>query len=162
MKKALLYLGGFGLLGGALYMYFKKQANLLLQYKVDIVGVKFGKVTANSVDMVISVKFTSIADLEARVNKMYLDVAVEGANVGYVTNDKTFIIPAKGFSYIDLNITFNPKLILGNVVDIVIGVKKNKDINVDLNGFANVSSGILSTTIPIKYHTTIKEYFGIK
>jgi len=162
MKKALLYLGGFGLLGGALYMYFKKQADLLLQYKVDIVGVKFGKVTANSVDMVISVKFTSIADLEAKVNKMYLDVAVEGANVGYVTNDKTFIIPAKGFSYIDLNITFNPKLILGNVVDIVIGVKKNKDINVDLNGFANVSSGILSTTIPIKYHTTIKEYFGIK
>jgi LEA14-like dessication related protein len=162
MKKALLYLGGFGLLGGALYMYFKKQADLLLQYKVDIVGVKFGKVTANSVDMVISVKFTSIADLEAKVNKMYLDVAVEGANVGYVTNDKTFIIPAKGFSYIDLNITFNPKLILGNVVDIVIGVKKNKDINVDLNGFANVSSGILSTTIPIKYHTTIKQYFGIK
>lgn len=162
MKKALLYLGGFGLLGGALYMYFKKQADLLLQYKVDIVGVKFGKFTANSVDMVISVKFTSIADLEARVNKMYLDVAVEGANVGYVTNDKTFIIPAKGFSYIDLNITFNPKLILGNVVDIVIGVKKNKDINVDLNGFANVSSGILSTTIPIKYHTTIKQYFGIK
>jgi LEA14-like dessication related protein len=162
MKKTLLYLAGFGLLGGALYMYFKKQAELLLQYKVDIVGVKFGKITANSVDMIISVKFTSIADLEAKVNKMYLDVAVEGANVGYVTNDKTFIIPAKGFSYIDLNITFNPKLILGNVVDIALGVKKNKDINVDLNGFANVSSGLLSTTIPIKYHTTIKEYFGIK
>jgi LEA14-like dessication related protein len=162
MKKTLLYLAGFGLLGGALYMYFKKQAELLLQYKVDIVGVKFGKITANSVDMIISVKFTSIADLEAKVNKMYLDVAVEGANVGYVTNDKTFIIPAKGFSYIDLNITFNPKLILGNVVDIALGLKKNKDINVDLNGFANVSSGLLSTTIPIKYHTTIKEYFGIK
>ena len=162
MKKTLLYLGGFGLLGGALYYYFKKQAGLLLQYKVDIVGVKFGKVSTSSVDMVISVKFTSIADLEAKVNKMYLDVAIEGANVGYVTNDKTFIVPAKGHSYIDLNITFNPKLVLGNAVDIILGVKKNKDINVDLNGFANVSSGMLSTTLPIKYHTTIKEYFGIK
>ena len=162
MKKTLLYLGGFGLLGGALYYYFKKQADLLLQYQVDIVGVKFGKVSTSSVDMVISVKFTSIADLEAKVNKMYLDVAIEGANVGYVTNDKTFIVPAKGHSYIDLNITFNPKLVLGNAVDIILGVKKNKDINVDLNGFANVSSGMLSTTLPIKYHTTIKEYFGIK
>jgi LEA14-like dessication related protein len=162
MKKTLLYLGGFGLLGGALYYYFKKQADLLLQYKVDIVGIKLGKITPNSVDMVISSKYTSIADVEAKVNKMYLDVAVEGANVGYVTNEKPFIIPAKGYTYIDLNITFNPKLILGNVVDIALGVKKNKDINVDLNGFANVSSGFLSTTIPIKYHTTIKEYFGIK
>jgi hypothetical protein len=61
-----------------------------------------------------------------------------------------------------LNITFNPKLILGNVVDIALGVKKNKDIKVNLNGFANVKSGFISTTLPIKYSTTIKEYFGIK
>jgi len=162
MKKTLLYIGGFGLLGGGLYYYFKKQADLLLQYKVDIVGIKFGRISTNSVDMIISVKFTSIADLEAKVNKMYMDVAIEGANVGYVTNEKPFIVPAKGFSYIDLNITFNPKLILGNVVDIALGVKKNKDINVNLNGFANVTSGFISTTLPIKYSTTIKEYFGIK
>ena len=82
MKKTLLYLGGFGLLGGALYYYFKKQADLLLQYKVDIVGIKFGKITTNSVDMVISVKFTSIADLEARLLDNQLIQGIKIANIG--------------------------------------------------------------------------------
>jgi hypothetical protein len=63
----------------------------------------------------------------------------------------------------------NPKIFVKNGIveagllgEDALGVKKNKDINVNLNGFANVKSGFISTTLPIKYSTTIKEYFGIK
>jgi LEA14-like dessication related protein len=162
MKKSVLVLGGVGLLGGLLYWYFKRQANLLQQYSVDIVGVKFNTISTNNVNMVISVKLTNVADIEAKVNKMYMDVAIEGKNAGYVINEKPFSIPAKGYNYIDLNIAFNPKLILTNILGITLGVAQNKDIKIDLNGYANISSGFLSTTLPIKYSTTLKEYFNLK
>ena len=162
MKKSVLVLGGVGLLGGLLYWYFKRQANLLQQYSVDIVGVKFNTISTNNVNMVISVKLTNVADIEAKVNKMYMDVAIEGKNAGYVINEKPFSIPAKGYNYIVLNIAFNPKLILTNILGITLGVAQNKDIKIDLNGYANISSGFLSTTLPIKYSTTLKEYFNLK
>ena len=162
MKKGVLLLGGLGLLGGLLYWYFKKQASLLQQYSVDIVGVKFNTISTNNVNMVISVKLTNVADIEAKVNKMYMDVAIEGKNAGYVINEKPFAIPAHGYNYIDLNIAFNPKLILTNILGIGLGVAQNKDIKIDLNGYANISSGFLSTTLPIKYSTTLREYFNLK
>jgi len=162
MKKSLLYIGGVGLLGGLLVWYFKKQANLLLQYKVDIVGVKFNTISTKNVNMVISCKLTNMSDIEVQVNKMYMDVAIEGKNAGYVVNESRFAIPARGYNYIDLNIAFNPKLILTNILGIGFGIAQNKDVKIDLNGYANIKSGFLSTTLPIKYSTTIKEYFNLK
>jgi LEA14-like dessication related protein len=162
MKKSLLYIGGVGLLGGLLIWYFKKQANLLLQYKVDIVGVKFNTISTKNVNMVISCKLTNMSDIEVQVNKMYMDVAIEGKNAGYVINEKVFAIPARGHNYIDLNIAFNPKLILTNILGIGLGVAQNKDVKIDFNGYANIKSGFLSTTLPIKYSTTIREYFNLK
>ena len=162
MKKSLLYIGGVGLLGGLLVWYFKKQADLLLQYKVDIVGVKFNTISTKNVNMVISCKLTNMSDIEVQVNKMYMDVAIEGQNAGYVINEKVFAIPSHGYNYIDLNIAFNPKLILTNILGIGLGVAQNKDIKIDLKGFANIKSGFLTTTLPIKYSTTLREYFNLK
>ena len=159
MKKVLLYGAGIGVIGFALYKYFIKQKELLLDYSWQLAGFKVTKATPTEVIIVFSMKFISKADIEAKVNSIYMDVYLDGKSVGYVTEQKSFILPAKGNSFIDLNITFNPKLIFTNAVDFVLGIAQNKDISIELKGYADIQSSFLKTTLPLQYKTTFKEYF---
>jgi LEA14-like dessication related protein len=160
MKKVLLYGTGIGVIGFALYKYFMKQKQLLLDYSWEIAGIKVTKATPTEVIIVFSMKFISKADIEAKVNSVYLDVYLDGKSVGYVTEQKPFILPAKGHSFIDLNITFNPKLIFQNVIDFTLGILQKKDINIELKGYADIQSSFIKTTLPLEYKTTFKEYFS--
>ena len=74
MKKGLLILGGISLLGFAIYRYFKYQVNLLTQYEWKISGIKVKKFSFNQIALDLSILFTSKSDLEAKVNKIYLDL----------------------------------------------------------------------------------------
>lgn len=159
MKKILLYGAGIGVIGFALYKYFMKQKDLLLDYSWELSGFKITKATPTEVIIVFSMKFISKADIEAKVNSVYLDVYLDGKSVGYVTEQKPFILPAKGHSFIDLNITFNPKLIFQNVIDFTLGILQKKDINIELKGYADIQSSFIKTTLPLEYKTTFKEYF---
>lgn len=160
MKKTLLFGLGIGVIGFALYKYFMKQKDLLLDYSWEIAGIKVTKVTQTEVVIVFSMKFISKADIEAKVNSVYLDVYLDGKSVGYVTEQKPFILPAKGHSFIDLNITFNPKLIFKNVIDFTLGIVQKKDIDIELKGYADIQSSFIKTTLPLQYKTTFKEYFS--
>jgi LEA14-like dessication related protein len=160
MKKVLLYGTGIGVIGYALYKYFMRQKDLLLDYSWEIAGIKVTKVTPTEVIIVFSMKFISKADIEAKVNSVYLDVYLDNKSVGYVTEQKPFILPAKGHSFIDLNITFNPKLIFQNVIDFTLGLIQKKDMSIDLKGYADIQSSFIKTTLPLEYHTTFKEYFA--
>lgn len=159
MKKTLLFGLGIGVIGFALYKYFMKQKDLLLDYSWELAGFKLTKITLTEVNILFSMKFISKADIEAKVNSIYMDVYLGGKSVGYVTENKPFVLPAKGHSFIDLNITFNPKLIFANAVDFVLGITQNKDISIELKGYADIESSIIKTTLPLVYKTTFKEYF---
>lgn len=160
MKKALLIFGGLSLLGYGLYRYFKKQTNLLLDYQWKVSGFRVIKFSITEISIDVSILFTSKADIEAKINKIYLDLFVEGKNVGFVSEVKSFILPAKGTTTIPLLISINPQAIFKNIFDVSLGVAKSKDLRFKLEGYANVKSGFISTTLPIKYETTIKEYMG--
>lgn len=159
MKKTLLFGAGIGVIGYALYKYFMRQKNLLLDFSWKMAGIKVQKATPTEVVIIFSMKFISKADIEAKVNSIYMDVYLDGKSVGYITDQKSFILPAKGHSFIDLVITFNPKLIFSNVVDFLLGIVQNKDMKIDLKGYADIQSSFLKTTLPLEYHTTFKEYF---
>lgn len=158
MKKALLLIAGLGVLSTGVYLYFKKQMDLISKFTWKISGFKINKISLTNLDINLNIKFTSIADLEAKINRVYLDLFLEGKNVGYVTETKSFIIPAKGTSDVPINISINPQYIFKNISDIVLGVAKDKDINFKIKGFADVKSGFFSTTLPIEYETSLKEY----
>ena len=160
MKKALLIFGGLSLLGYGLYRYFKIQTNLLLDYKWKIAGFKVVRFSLTDISIDLSILFTSKADIEAKINKIYLDLFVEGKNVGFVSEVKSFIIPAKGSTTIPLFISINPQSIFKNLFDVSLGIAKSKDLRFKLDGYANVKSGFISTTLPIKYETTIKQYMS--
>lgn len=160
MKKALLIFGGLSLLGYGLYRYFKIQTNLLLDYQWKIAGFKVVRFSLTDISIDLSILFTSKADIEAKINKIYLDLFVEGKNVGFVSEVKSFIIPAKGSTTIPLFISINPQSIFKNLFDVSLGIAKSKDLRFKLDGYANVKSGFISTTLPIKYETTIKQYMS--
>mgnify|MGYP001173720804 CR=1 FL=1 len=160
MKKGLLILAGISLLGFAIYRYFKYQVNLLTQFEWKISGIKVKKFSFNQIALDLSILFTSKSDLEAKVNKIYLDLFLEGKNVGFVTEEKPFIIPAKGSHTITLYISINPQLILKNITDILLDITSKKDILFKIDGYADIKSGILSTTLPIKYETSLKSYLS--
>jgi len=158
MKKTLLVIGGLSLLGVALYKYFKYQINLLQDYEWKISGFKIKKFSIAEINIDLGILFTSKADLETEVRKIYLDLFLEGKNVGYVTEQKPFIIPARGSHNIILDISVNPKKVITNITDILLNVGKRKDIKFKIDGYADIKSGIFKATLPIKYETTLKEY----
>lgn len=158
MKKTLLFIGGIGALGYALYKYFKIQTDLLKNFEYKIVGIKIKKITKTELPFDLKIRFISKSSIDAKVSRIYLDVFVEGSNVGYVSENKEFLIPSNGSSDIDLAFSFNPQVILKNLSNIILSGLGKKDLAFGLKGFANVKSGFISTTIPIDYQTTIKDY----
>lgn len=160
MKKALLIAGGIGVLGFGLYQYFRYQTKKLLEFTWKFSGIKVNKFNLNELNLVLTMRFFSKADIEAKINRLYLDLYLNNTKVGYVIEDKPFIIPARGSSDISLNISINPKYVLSNIIDLTLGSASQKDILFKFDGFANIKSGFISTTLPIKYETSLRQYLS--
>jgi len=158
MKKILLAVSGLSLLGFGLYKYFKTQADLLSKFSWKIQGFKIRKFSFEELAIDVTFLFTSVADLEAKVQKLYLDLYLEGKNVGYIMDEKEFIIPAHGSSSIPIFISINPQAIFKNIIDFALNVTKNKDVKFKIDGFASIKSSFVKTTLPIKYEKSLKEY----
>lgn len=150
---------GVAAVGFSIYKYFKLQADLLKNYDYKIVGVKPIKINLTELTIKVTIRFTSKSDIEATVQKIYFDIIAEGQNVGFVSEVKPFVLPAKGSSDIPIVISLNPKIVLGNVVNVVLSGAKKKDLNFKLDGYADIKSGFLKVTIPIKYEDKISAYF---
>jgi hypothetical protein len=114
--------------------------------------------TANNIVFDTKYRFFNKSKIEAEVNKIFLKVIVEGVEIGYITENDKFIIPAQGSSDIDLQISANPQLVFKNILGIALGGFKKKDINFTMDGYANIRSGFISTTLPIKYSDVISAY----
>ena len=161
MKKLLFIVGGLSVLGYGLYRYFKTQGDLLNKFTWKVSGFKVINLSLTELSANVDFLFTSVADIEAKVEKLYLDLYINNVNVGFVSEDKSFIIPARGSSTIPIHVSINPKVVLSNLIDLTFGSAKNKDVMFKLNGFANVKSGFISTTLPITYETSIKQYLKV-
>ena len=161
MKKLLFIVGGLSVLGYGLYRYFKTQGDLLNKFTWKVSGFKIINLSLTELSANVDFLFTSVSDIEAKVEKLYLDLYINNVNVGFVSEDKSFIIPARGSSTIPIHVSINPKVVLSNLIDLTFGSAKNKDVMFKLNGFANVKSGFISTTLPITYETSIKQYLKV-
>lgn len=160
MKKALLLFGGLSILGFGVYRYFKIQTQLLKDFTWDFKDFKIRKFSFTEIAIELSIIFRSKANIEAKITSLYLDGYLDGKNVGYVSQLDTFIIPANGSATIPLFISLNPKSVINNIIQLSLGVAKNKDVKLTLDGYAKVESGYIKTTLPIKYETSVKEYLS--
>lgn len=155
--KTLIIIGGVAFLGG-LFLYMRRQFKLLAEYDYKIVGFKFRKLSGTQVTFDVTTRIFNKSNIEATVKKIYLEIFVQNAKVGFVTQEGQWNIPAKGSTDIQMKITVNPQLLLKNAAAVILSGAKQKDLNFTLQGYANVSSGFLSTTIPITYSDKVSAY----
>lgn len=156
--KSLAIVGGIGAIIFAIYSYYKKQLKLITEYDYKIIGVKVKKITVNEVIFDIKYRFFNKSNIEVEVNKIFLKVIVEGSEIGYITENNKFVIPAKGSSDVDLQISASPQLIFKNILGIGLGGVKRKDLKFTMDGYANIRSGFVSTTLPIVYTDVVSAY----
>lgn len=160
MKKWIIgsaIVGGVGLFIYSIYNYVVKQADLLKQFEYKIIGIKFKEFTLQLIKGTLSIRFESLSDVEITVNEFYLDFYFNEENVGYLTDTRKFILPAKAFTTIDFDFTLNPQFIFKNAIDIIAYAAKQKDASIRVEGYVSLKSGFISTTVPVTYATTIKE-----
>jgi LEA14-like dessication related protein len=122
------------------------------------VGFKFRKLSGTQVTFDVTTRIFNKSNIEATVKKIYLEIFVQNTKVGFVTQEGQWNIPAKGSTDIQMKITVNPQLLLKNAAAVILSGAKQKDLNFTLQGYANVSSGFLSTTIPITYSDKVSAY----
>lgn len=159
MNKIVVVLGVLALVGVGVYAYYKKQIGVLYNYTYKIIFVKIKKITKQELSFDIKTRFSNASKIEATVNKIWVEIFVEGVKSGQIVENKAFVLPAKGSSDIDLFVSVNPQAIFKNIVQIFLTGAKQRDIKFQMKGYANVSSGIISTTIPIDFSDTLKSYF---
>lgn len=163
MKKGWIFAGlGLGLLGFGLYRYFTIQSKLLKDYSYKLASIRIKKFTLSEASIEFVIRFFNKSSIEATIKKLYLDILIEGKPVGFIEENKPFVLPANGSSDIPLTITFSPKLILSNVLEVVASGVKNKDLRFQFTGYADVHSGFIKKVIKIDYKDVISSYIGKK
>lgn len=157
--KALLVLSGLGVIGYALFRYYKKQIDFLKDFQYKIVGLKVVNVTADNVSLDITARIINNSNVEAVVKEMFLDFFINNVKVGNITEVKNIKVNANGFTDFSFRFSFNPKLVLGNLLNIVTLSVGLKDVIIDINGYVKVESGVVKATIPFEYQNNLKNYF---
>ena len=96
------------------------------------------------------------SNVEATVTEIFLDFKMNDIKVGSINESEEFkILPTKT-SQVRYNFTFNPSLIVKNIVNIATITLSLKDVKFVADGFIKVKSGFIATTIPFAYENTLK------
>lgn len=154
--KTIAVLGGLGIIGYALYRYYKIQAKFLEDITYKVLGVRVAKISASAITLDITARIYNASNVEAVVKEMYLDLLVNDVKVGNVNEIKDIPILPQKSSDISFSITFNPQLIKKNVVDLITFTIAAKDMKYELKGYVKVKSGFLTTSLPFSYSNNLK------
>jgi LEA14-like dessication related protein len=162
MKKALLYITGISIIGYSLYKYYNKQIDFIKEITYKIVGLRIVTFTKNKIDLDISLQIYNGSDVSATVTQMFLDVFINDVIVGNINEIKDIVINANKSSLITYRFSFNPELIIKNIVNLLSFTIAAKDITFEAKGYMNLKSGFLQTTIPFKYKNNLKTMLNLK
>ena len=156
--KTISLVAGIGLIGYAVYKYYQKQIDFIKDITYQVTGVKIREFSKQKVSLDISALIFNASNVEATLTQMYLDVFINGVNVGKVNEIKDILILPKQSTIIQFNFSFDPSLIAKNIVDLVTLSVAAKDIIFDIKGYIRVKSGFLSTALPFEYRNNLKSY----
>jgi len=160
--KPILLISGIGIIAYAIYNYYQKQFKLLADVKTTLVGLKIVSVSKTAVVLDITSRITNISNVEATVKQMYLDCFLNGVLIGNVNETKDINILAGKSSDIPFRFTFNPSLILGNVVNILTLAVQLRDMKFEAKGFVKIKVNFITTTVPFEYQSDLKSLINKK
>lgn len=156
--KAILVFSGLGIIGYSLYRYYNKQITFLKDITYQIVGVKIVKIATDNISLDITNRIYNASNVEATVTEMYLDFYLNNVLIGNVNEAKDLVILPLKTTDVTYRFTFNPKLIIKNLVSVVTFAVSAKDMTFEARGYAKIKSGFVQTTIPFEYKNNLKSF----
>jgi LEA14-like dessication related protein len=156
--KALLIASGVGIIGYAIYRYYKKQVDLLANYTYKVVGIKIVTITTDNIVLDVNTRITNNSNVSATVTEIYLDAYLNGEAVANINEVKDILVKANGSSDFSFRLAISPKMVLGNIVNIVTLSAATKDLLLNLKGYVKIKSGFLSVSLPFEYQNQFLRY----
>lgn len=152
---AILVTGGIGY---AAYRYVKKQQALAMDYGINLIAVRFLKMTKDEWIIRLTVRFKNKSSIEAILQTFYSDIFIRDKKVSDISIVTPKPIPAKGSADIDFEISVLPKKIFGDAVGILMGLIIKKDLPYRMKGNAEIKSAFV--TIPVEFDEsgTLKDF----
>jgi LEA14-like dessication related protein len=156
MKKALLFLGIAGA-GAGIYFYYKQQIDDLMNFTYEIIGYGIDKLTLADATIRLTIRVHSTSKLSATITNLNLDVYMDDVKLGNVQEVNPIIIPAMGYSDVEVKVNFSPVQIGQNAINLIQNYAQKNDSVIRTAGYMKVKAGFVSTSVPFEYTTTIKE-----
>lgn len=157
MKKIIIISSIVLVVGGGIYYFYKRQIELLKELTYKPMGLQLVKLDMDESIINLKLRITSTSTIEAMVDELNLDFYLNGIKLANIVENRTIVIPARGYSDVDLKIAFSPQAIKENVVSLGSYFIQKKDALIRLNGYAKVKSAFMSLRLPFEYETTLKE-----
>ena len=151
---------GIGVIAYAIYNYYKKQLDIIKNYDYKVTGLKIVSLQKNLISLDITTRITNYSNVEAVVKQLFLDVYINGVKVGNVDENKDVFVRGNGSSDFSFRFSFDPQVVLGNIVNIVTLSVGIKDVMIELDGYVKVESGVLKATVPFNYKNNLKNLIG--
>ena len=162
LLKPLLFVGGGSLLAYGFYQYYLAQKKFIEQIKYKFVGLKIVEFAKDNVTLDITVNLFNGSDVQATAKEMYLDVMINDVIVGNINEVKDVVILSKKSTNFTYRFSFNPQLILKNIVDLISFTIQAKNLNFVVKGYVNIDFGIYKTTLPFTYKDNLKKILKLK
>jgi LEA14-like dessication related protein len=155
--KPALIISGLGVIGYALFRYYKKQIDFVKDIQYTVSGLKIVNIAKEDVTLEIFLKVYNASNVEAKVTEIFLDVMMNGTKVGSINESNEFTIMPTQTTEVSYKFSFNPSLVIKNIVNILTLTVALKDVVIVADGYMKVKSGFLSTTVPFTYQNTLKK-----
>lgn len=151
-----LIFGGIGVMGYAIYRYYKTQLEILQNFQYKVIGLRIVSLLKDNISLDINTRITNESNVEARVKEVYLDAYINDVKAGNINEVKDILVKANGYSDFSFRFSFNPQIILGNILNIVTLSIGTKDVMFKLDGYVKVEGKLIKATIPFKYSNNLK------
>ena len=129
---------------------------MLQNYTYKVVGLTVVGITTDNISLDITTRINNLSNVSATITEIYLDAYVNGQKVANINEVKDIFVKANGSSDFVFRLDVNPKLVLGNIVNIVTLSAATKDLIMNLNGFVKIKSGFVSVSLPFEYQNNLK------
>lgn len=154
--RALLTATGIGLIGYAIYRYYRRQIDFIKEYQYKVVGLRIMSLRKDNITFDVRTRVFNNSNVEATVKEVILNLYLNGVKVGNIDEVKDTFIKARGSSDFTFQFSFNPQVVLGNLFSIATLTIAAKDVLIEINGYVKVKSAFVQATIPFAYQNNLK------
>ena len=140
----------------AAYNYYKIETDLLQNSDYKITDISIDAITLEKVSLNIGLELNNSSDVNVTIQSLYLDIYVNGSNVGYVMQTIQTPISPKVLAVIPLKTTVSISNAFNSITNNIGGLFKGKaSMDIQATGTVGVKSGFVSTTVPISFEKTL-------